>query len=130
MEDITASVQATAIACEEITGVKFDPRQIEATHAKKENVMAASAAYERDDQVIWAQWPSVSQRMFGRLCADIPGRLGYSEVAPTDQVVGQVVGLDCLEPRDYTPIHYPTTYTQEDYKFASRLRDLAFLPNP
>ena len=86
------------------------------------------AAYERNDETIWAQWPAIFQRMFSRLCADLPGRLGYGEVTSVVQVLDRVVGLDCPEPSDHVPVHYPVTGTQADYKFGSLLKEVGFSP--
>ena len=128
LEDLSTSVEATAKACEEITGVPFDSKQIAAVHAKRENVQRGAASYERNDEVIWRQWSPVFQRIFCRLCGDLPGRLGYPTVAPADQVLDQVIGLDCPEGYGYPPHHYPITQAKKDYSFAYRLKDLGFCP--
>lgn len=128
LEDLSASVEATAKACEEITGVKFNTAQIEAAHAKKENALTGSASYERKPSAIWEQWSPTFKKMYARLCSDLPGRLGYEAMTPTDQVAENIVGLDTVEAENYVPHHYPVTNAQKDYEFAYRLRDSGFSP--
>jgi FkbM family methyltransferase len=128
LEDLSGSVEATTKACEEITGIPFDPKQVETVHAHKVNVQPGAAQYERNDRRIWEQWPPVFQKMFARLCGDLPGRLGYAPVAPTDQLLEKVIGLDTPEAPDYVPRHYPSADAQQDYEFARRLRDRGFSP--
>jgi FkbM family methyltransferase len=128
LEDLAKSPEAAAKACEQITGVKFDVRQIEAAHAKRDNVQTGSASYDRNDQVIWEQWPPAFQRMFARLCADLPIRLGYNVVTPANQVIEKVIGLDVPEDPKYSPLHYPITNAQKDHEFATHLKNLGFSP--